>query len=201
MARAAHRDTTRTEDQAYSLMGIFDVNMPLLYGEGTKAIRRLQEEIIKQSNDHTILLHSGNRRKMPLLLSSHPFEFIGGQRFRNPVNSPTSHLQIQGRSLHVNLLLAPLQDGRILGILDSDFVDDPTRLSRPAIMLNDETGLHYRADHDILRVTPVDSYTANAASVDKKYSQNCMNPEICVHLRKFWDLVLTGTSYSQLRLT
>ncbi|PNH71313.1 hypothetical protein VD0001_g6257 [Verticillium dahliae] len=37
MAWAATRQTTRLEDQVYSLMGLFDVNMPLLYGEGRKA--------------------------------------------------------------------------------------------------------------------------------------------------------------------
>ena len=43
-----HRETTRSEDKAYSLLGIFDVMMPLLYGEGEqKAFRRLREEINK----------------------------------------------------------------------------------------------------------------------------------------------------------
>ncbi|KAF1980723.1 HET-domain-containing protein [Aulographum hederae CBS 113979] len=54
MSWAANRETTRLEDQAYSLLGIFGVNMPLLYGEGPKAFRRLQEEIIKRDNDLTI---------------------------------------------------------------------------------------------------------------------------------------------------
>ncbi|KFA66722.1 hypothetical protein S40285_09574 [Stachybotrys chlorohalonatus IBT 40285] len=54
MKWASRRQTTRAEDIAYSLMGIFGVNMPLLYGEGTKAFVRLQEEILKGSNDHTI---------------------------------------------------------------------------------------------------------------------------------------------------
>ncbi|KAF9455454.1 hypothetical protein BDZ94DRAFT_1124510, partial [Collybia nuda] len=35
-------------------MGLFDINMPLLYGEGKKAFIRLQHEIIKKSNDHSI---------------------------------------------------------------------------------------------------------------------------------------------------
>jgi hypothetical protein len=55
MACAASRETTRLEDMAYSLLGIFDVNMPLIYGEGMKAFRRLQEEIMKRNNDLTIL--------------------------------------------------------------------------------------------------------------------------------------------------
>jgi hypothetical protein len=51
---AADRETTRIEDQAYSLLGIFGVNMPLLYGEEEKAFRRLQEEIIRSTADLSI---------------------------------------------------------------------------------------------------------------------------------------------------
>ncbi|CAN9140051.1 unnamed protein product [Alternaria alternata] len=55
MSWAADRKATRSEDIAYSLLGIFDVNMPLLYGEGkNKAFRRLQEEIMKISEDETL---------------------------------------------------------------------------------------------------------------------------------------------------
>ena len=42
------------EDIAYCLLGLFDVNMPLLYGEGRKAFVRLQHEIINQSDDESI---------------------------------------------------------------------------------------------------------------------------------------------------
>ncbi|KAI4859899.1 HET-domain-containing protein [Hypoxylon rubiginosum] len=54
MSWAAHRQTTRIEDMAYCLLGIFNLNMALLYGEGSKAFRRLQREIIQHSNDLTI---------------------------------------------------------------------------------------------------------------------------------------------------
>ena len=54
MSWAAHRRTSRVEDIAYSLLGLFDVNMPMLYGEGNKAFRRLQENIVRQSTDQTI---------------------------------------------------------------------------------------------------------------------------------------------------
>lgn len=55
MSWAAERQATRSEDIAYSLLGLFDVNMPLLYGEGKlKAFRRLQEEIMKISEDETL---------------------------------------------------------------------------------------------------------------------------------------------------
>lgn len=54
MSWAAGRQTSRLEDNAYSLLGIFDVNMPMLYGEGEKAFIRLQEEIAKETNDLTL---------------------------------------------------------------------------------------------------------------------------------------------------
>lgn len=54
MAWAAHRTTTRVEDMAYCLLGIFNVNMPMLYGERERAFIRLQEEIMRESNDTSL---------------------------------------------------------------------------------------------------------------------------------------------------
>jgi hypothetical protein len=54
MSWAAKRRTRRVEDAAYCLLGLFDVHMPLIYGEGSYAFRRLQEEIVKRHNDLTI---------------------------------------------------------------------------------------------------------------------------------------------------
>ena len=61
MSWASKRRTTRDEDMAYCLMGIFKVNMPLLYGEGgEKAFVRLQEEILKITDDHSIFIWTGH---------------------------------------------------------------------------------------------------------------------------------------------
>ncbi|KAG5290236.1 HET domain-containing protein [Histoplasma ohiense] len=54
MSWACHRTTTKVEDIAYCLLGLFDINMPILYGEKEKAFIRLQEEIMKQSDDQTL---------------------------------------------------------------------------------------------------------------------------------------------------
>ena len=51
---ASTRKTTRIEDEAYSLMGLFGVHMPTIYGEGTRAFPRLQEEILKRTSDQTL---------------------------------------------------------------------------------------------------------------------------------------------------
>lgn len=58
MSWASSRVTTRVEDTAYCLLGVFDINMPMLYGEGGKAFIRLQEEIIRRFNDTSIFLFS-----------------------------------------------------------------------------------------------------------------------------------------------
>ncbi|KAL8924104.1 MAG: hypothetical protein Q9208_004241 [Pyrenodesmia sp. 3 TL-2023] len=54
MSWLSRRETTRTEDMAYCMLGLCGVNMPLLYGEGENAFRRLQSEIIKVSDDESI---------------------------------------------------------------------------------------------------------------------------------------------------
>jgi hypothetical protein len=91
MSWASHRQTTREEDVAYSLLGIFGVNMPLLYGEGQNAFLRLQEEILKQSDDQSLFAWSVNgnpaggrpsRETLCGLLASHPSYFAQSAAFR-----------------------------------------------------------------------------------------------------------------------
>ncbi|KAM5345639.1 hypothetical protein ACJ41O_011500 [Fusarium nematophilum] len=80
MSWASRRVTTREEDMAYCLLGLFDVNMPLLYGEGAKSFLRLQEQILRQQEDYSVFAwtlqhyHSG---PFPLtgFLASSPAEY------------------------------------------------------------------------------------------------------------------------------
>ena len=58
MSWAAARETTRIEDRAYCLFGIFDVNLPTLYGESDRAFQRLQEEILKRIPDQSFFAWS-----------------------------------------------------------------------------------------------------------------------------------------------
>jgi hypothetical protein len=57
MSWASKRKTSRAEDVAYCLMGIFDLHMPLVYGEGeSKAFKRLLHELVRVSSaSHTLL--------------------------------------------------------------------------------------------------------------------------------------------------
>lgn len=68
MSWAAHRVTSRPEDRAYSLMGLFGVRMPVIYGEGEYAFVRLQEEIFRRIADPTLLAWGQPRRLSDLPL-------------------------------------------------------------------------------------------------------------------------------------
>jgi hypothetical protein len=65
MSWASRRETTRSEDLAYCLLEIFDINMPLLHGEGEKAFVRLQEEIMKNSDDQSLFAWGYNKSPLP----------------------------------------------------------------------------------------------------------------------------------------
>ena len=54
------RQTTREEDIAYSLFGIFNVAIPVIYGEGNQAVGRLLEYILTRSDNVTLLAWTGS---------------------------------------------------------------------------------------------------------------------------------------------
>ncbi|KAF2163983.1 hypothetical protein M409DRAFT_68226 [Zasmidium cellare ATCC 36951] len=66
MSWAADRETTKSEDRAYCLLGLFNINMVPIYGEGERAFIRLQEELIRNSDDHTIFAWSMDPTKYRL---------------------------------------------------------------------------------------------------------------------------------------
>ncbi|CAN8103128.1 unnamed protein product [Discula destructiva] len=120
MSWAAKRKTTRPEDMAYCLMGLFQVNMPLLYGEGgERAFIRLQEEIIKESDDQSIFLWNPSPDRLPTFsmaspaaqvylgaLAIHPSEFIdtsGCELLPGTVKEPHS-VTVWGIKLDLNVI-------------------------------------------------------------------------------------------------
>uniref|UniRef100_L2G056 Het domain-containing protein n=1 Tax=Colletotrichum fructicola (strain Nara gc5) TaxID=1213859 RepID=L2G056_COLFN len=128
MSWAAGRKTTRVEDIAYSLLGIFDVNMPLLYGEGTDAFARLQEQILQQSDDHTLFAWratspSGPDEPLRGLLAQSPDEFSNFRDWPNPHNDnivqiwPRSPVGVSKRGIHFTSKTKALGRRSILDIL------------------------------------------------------------------------------------
>lgn len=137
---AARRETTRVEDQAYSLFGILDVNMPLLYGEGQKAFIRLQEEIIRHSTDQSIFAWdtpSGFIEPRELLLAPSPRCFLNGSRIRRrPRTSSEYAFTISNKGLQITLPIVhqrleedPSHPYVTLGVLDCRYEGSPNVLA------------------------------------------------------------------------
>jgi hypothetical protein len=128
MSWAAKRKTTRAEDLAYCLMGLFDVNMPLLYGEGARgAFIRLQTEIMAKPTDESIFAWSypeTDRRLLPLL-AEHPSWFIDSEDLISTVLVERSSMhQMTSRGVRIEVSRIPskklnkkLQNGEKEGFL------------------------------------------------------------------------------------
>ena len=92
MSWAALRETTRIEDTAYSLLGLFDINMPLLYGEGYKAFIRLQHEILQtQAHDESIFAWADSKFYHCGLLARSPAAFALSGNIIS-VKNPDAHI-------------------------------------------------------------------------------------------------------------
>ncbi|KAK4544766.1 hypothetical protein LTR36_004015 [Oleoguttula mirabilis] len=121
MSWASKRQCTRSEDQAYCLLGLFGVNMPLLYGEGGEnAFRRLQLETISTSDDESIFAWCGSpsmRSSASSMFASSPSAFaeatnihqitpnytgsLYDHEFRLPYAMTNKGLSLQGQAVRV----------------------------------------------------------------------------------------------------
>ncbi|KAI9932591.1 hypothetical protein ASPWEDRAFT_122800 [Aspergillus wentii DTO 134E9] len=122
MSWAADRETTRLEDIAYCLMGIFSVNMPMIYGEGEKAFVRLQEEIMKSSDDQSIFAWTDTNASPTALrglLASSPSDFARcGSVISYQDWEPRAPYAMTNRGLQIDLPISGLDDGIYLAALD-----------------------------------------------------------------------------------
>ena len=72
--------TTRVEDRAYSLIGLFCINMPIIYEEHKNAPLQLQQHIIQTSNDEPlfawIMGFAGHKRTYVGLFAPSPSAYV-----------------------------------------------------------------------------------------------------------------------------
>ena len=101
MRWAANRSCTRVEDEAYCLLGLFDINMPTVYGEGANAFQRLQEEIVKRSFDTTIFAWSDVHRNSDDQLTPMPLESVRSARDGAEVSYTNEEKYIFASSPHM----------------------------------------------------------------------------------------------------
>ena len=116
---ASNRVTTKVEDKAYCLMGLFGVNMPLIYGEGENAFLRLQLEILKSSDDHSIFAWTGDsQRGVSGLLARSPKDFGSCSNIgRIHDEEETLPFSMTNKGLRITLPLIPI-NGLFLAVLN-----------------------------------------------------------------------------------
>jgi hypothetical protein len=102
MSWAANRKTSRIEDRAYSLIGLFGVSLPIIYGEGERSFTRLQMEILKTSNDQSIFAWEASGRFSEEALASSADQFSGSSQY-SPMPLDTYLEQSEERKNHIRL--------------------------------------------------------------------------------------------------
>ena len=143
MSWASCRTTSRIEDMAYSLLGLFDIHMPLIYGEGENAFFRLQCEIIQSSPDESIFAWENRWLKSSGLLAQSVSDFAFsnniipiqnpyGGKYRKPYRMTNRGLAIELKIVRRQNCKHPNQYGQFLTFLacarDSD-KDNPVILA------------------------------------------------------------------------
>jgi hypothetical protein len=128
MSWASKRQTTRLEDIAYCLLGVFDINMPLLYGEGERAFIRLQEEILKETDDHSIFAWGSDEQNSESpkmgILAKHPSLFLRTATIE-PHPTQGGPYSITNKGVQIRLPLLPTRNpGEYLAILGCHVEND-----------------------------------------------------------------------------
>jgi len=72
----SHQKTTWIEDLAYCLIGIFDIPLTIMYGEGKKAFHGLQAEIVQHSHDRGLFIWAGSPSSYNSMVAEGPTAFL-----------------------------------------------------------------------------------------------------------------------------
>ncbi|OBR02322.1 HET domain-containing protein [Colletotrichum higginsianum IMI 349063] len=152
MSWASRRRTTRPEDMAYCLLGLFDINMPLIYGEGPKAFLRLQEEIVRSSDDQTVFCWAWDPDEVPdrwqSVLAPSPSVFRRSAAFvathRNAESTPYEVTNV-GLCIRLPVVAAVNCLCAMLSVISTEDPDpDPDQKRRICLPLMEEDNIHRR---------------------------------------------------------
>ncbi|RGP78322.1 hypothetical protein FLONG3_3458 [Fusarium longipes] len=135
MSWAAKRETKREEDIAYCLLGIFNVTMPMIYGEGGKAFERLQLKIMEQTTDDSIFSWGISQARPSEQISTEDESISAGVFASSPRDfapcgnivphtqgpKPTGTFTVSGGYVHTSLILRNCKNGMTYGMLNCCF--------------------------------------------------------------------------------
>ncbi|KAI3342884.1 heterokaryon incompatibility protein-domain-containing protein [Ustulina deusta] len=166
MSWAADRQTKRVEDTAYCLLGIFDIYMPLIYGESERAFTRLQEEIIKDKHDLSIFAWKAepSGQKFRGLLARSPSEFRLCRDAQLSYHlKMTTEYSITNRGIQLHTLLGTDNAGNYLLPLGCTLKDedDPNSKKRGTADEKDSVGVYLKKapNYGLVRAHPDKLYT------------------------------------------
>jgi hypothetical protein len=160
MSWASKRKTTRLEDAAYCLLGIFGVNMPLLYGEGKNAFIRLQEEILKSSVDQSLFAwsiasDSNTHRGGCGIFAQSPENYRDSSSivsFQRSTDTTPYVMTNKGLQIELPLIEAP---GYVLGLLDCQFHDATSTCLAILLQRTHTSDVFFRTQGTTLGEAPV----------------------------------------------
>ncbi|KAJ8130766.1 hypothetical protein O1611_g2863 [Lasiodiplodia mahajangana] len=139
---AAKRETTRVEDMAYCLLGLFDISMPMLYGEGHNAFRRLQEEIVKEYDDHSLFAWKNTASsEYTGLFAKSPADFVDSANIVPTLGRGSEPTVVTNRGVRITARLAKSEeefqdDSTVFAVLNCRSIDfDMKARKRIAIAL------------------------------------------------------------------
>ncbi|PVI01880.1 HET-domain-containing protein [Periconia macrospinosa] len=171
MSWAARRQTTRSEDIAYCLLGVFQVNMPLLYGEGANAFIRLQEEIIKNTEDESLFawVQTEESQLNDGILATHPRAFIQSSKIV-PYASKLEPYAMTNRGLRIEARTIPIDGLSIFCVLHCRYEDSYESSVAIPLQMDPSTGRYRRLRNKTLDGIRYDMATnASFASVKTIY--------------------------------
>ena len=194
MSWASKRETERVEDIAYCLMGLFGVNMPLIYGERHKAFIRLQTEIMKYSDDQSLFAWKTPTAADDVrcgLLASSPACFVESRNI-TPFSRSVSDYETQppfsmtNRGVSICLPILPVKDAPgttgehsniFFATLDCQDVAD-ARGPLGIYLLRNEGGYYRRcAPHQLIASGDVQGVNGNIRTKNIYIAQDDITPK------------------------
>ena len=177
---ASRRETTILEDAAYSLLGIFSMSLPVVYGEGDHALGRLLSQLLTSSGNTSILAWTGKVGSFNSCLPAHitVFRERATSHFPPPIQEAEMERMIAAfRSSSFDLEVALRLYDRLNELPASWFA--ASRLKLPCVTFKLPSFSSYRTPSG--RVYRADTLAFGMVEIKTRYNLSGMNSLYLVH--------------------
>jgi len=188
---AARRKASRVEDEAYSLLGLFALSMPTLYGSGEKAFQMFLEEVLRRTGDVTSLVWNkpleSHATSLSGLLPSSPAAYAS-KRCARTTGSLSRSLSVVADGIELDVLTIPYTLGSFLCILDCRPADDETQYAILLAQLetDGEYGRLHPSESSVFRVSGRTIANSRAIQRRKLYVPHLVRSPAMKFIKGFW---------------